>query len=58
MSKEIYATTFCNMGHNTKTGKPVGHECYILDPKSIAAERNGDFSIAPVKEPRKMCKGK
>ena len=43
---QIYATSFCNFGHNLKTGRPVAHECYILPPTMLAAERAGDTDRA------------
>ena len=36
--KEIYCTSFCNMGHNIRTGRPIAHECYIIPPKLLKAE--------------------
>ena len=40
---DFYVTTFCNFAHSTKTGRPIGHECYILDPKKLQLEREGRF---------------
>ena len=42
----IYCTTFCNHGHDIETGRPVGHECYVLPPAAISAERAGDHARA------------
>lgn len=42
----VYATTFCNRGHRTSDGKPVDHECCVLPPAAIAAERAGKFERA------------
>jgi hypothetical protein len=42
---DIYCTTFCNFAHDLKTGRPVGHECYILPPKDLRREmdaKDGD----------------
>ena len=39
---QIYATSFCNQGHYLKTGRPVDHECYILPPAMLEAERAGN----------------
>jgi hypothetical protein len=39
----IYHTSFCNFGHDLDTGRPVKHECYILPPEALEAERNGDY---------------
>jgi len=38
----LYVTTFCNRAHDIETGRPVGHECYVLPPAAISAERAGD----------------
>lgn len=35
---EVYATTFCNQGHRLRDGKPVGHNCYILDAGVLETE--------------------
>ena len=37
----IYCTTFCNQGHDVLTGKPVGHECYIIHPEDLYTEAEG-----------------
>jgi len=42
----IYVTTFCNFPHNTKTGRPIGHECYILPVAMLKAEMDGDYALA------------
>ena len=42
----VYCTTYCNHGHRTSDGKPVGHECHVLPPKAIQAEREGDYEHA------------
>jgi hypothetical protein len=42
---DFYCTTFCNFAHSTKTGRPIGHECYILKPSDIKKEmdaKDGD----------------
>jgi hypothetical protein len=44
-TRTIYATTFCNRGHVVETGRPVGHECYILDPVKLKRERDGDDTV-------------
>jgi len=38
-----YVTTYCNHAHRMSDGKPLGHECYILPPEALAAERRGDY---------------
>jgi hypothetical protein len=40
--KTLYCTSFCNKPHALETGRPVGHECYILPPKALQAEQRGD----------------
>lgn len=58
---EFYVTTFCNFAHATATGRPIGHECYILDPKKLQLEATGQMDKIEgsiVKEPRKMVQGK
>jgi len=42
----IYCTTYCNQGHDLRTGHPVGHECRIIPPAALAAERADDFETA------------
>jgi hypothetical protein len=41
-----FTTSFCNFPHNLKTGRPVGHECYVLPPLALAAERADDLDLA------------
>jgi len=43
---QIYCTSFCNQGHYLKTGRPAGHECYVLSPASLRAEQAGDAELA------------
>lgn len=42
----IYCTTYCNFGHRLSDGKPLWHECYILPPKALAAEKAGNAEEA------------
>ena len=42
----FYVTTFCNFAHNVKTGRPLGHECYVLPPAALRAEMAGDYEKA------------
>lgn len=42
----IYCTTYCNFGHRMSNGRPVGHECRIIPPAALRAERNDDFALA------------
>jgi hypothetical protein len=56
---KVYCTSFCNKGHNLKTGRPVAHECYILDPKKLRAEANGEqVEGSMIKLPRQIVKGR
>ena len=41
-----FVTSFCNFPHSLKTGRPIGHECYILPVKGLWAERDGRFDEA------------
>ena len=43
---DVFATSFCNQGHHLATGRPVGHECYVLPPAALRAERSGDVELA------------
>jgi len=42
----IYCTSYCNHGHRVTDGKPVEHECHILPPEVLEAEREGNFERA------------
>lgn len=46
MFNRVYCTSFCNHGHRLGDGKPVDHECYILNPRALEAERDGDYEKA------------
>jgi hypothetical protein len=43
---DVYLTSYCNRGHNTKTGRPIQHECRIIPPAALRAERDGDVDKA------------
>lgn len=43
---ETYLTSYCNRHHRVRDGKPVEHECSILPPKAIRAERDGFYEDA------------
>lgn len=45
MSRKFYVTTFCKFAHELRTGKPIGHECYIIHPDDLQAERDGATRI-------------
>ena len=42
----IYCTSYCNFGHRLSDGKPVDHECYILPPAALEAEREDNYELA------------
>lgn len=42
----FYCTSFCNQAHRLRDGKPIDHECYVINPKALAAERAGDVELA------------
>ncbi len=39
MSTGFYVTTFCNRAHQLSDGKPIAHECYVIPPRLLKAER-------------------
>lgn len=41
-----YVTTYCNKPHRMSDGKPVAHECYVLPPAALQAEREGGVHAA------------
>lgn len=43
---EIYCSTYCNFGHRMKDGRPVEHECRVIPPAALRAERAGDYDKA------------
>lgn len=40
---EIYQSTFCNKGHDVKTGRPIDHDCVRLNVVKFALEREQKF---------------
>jgi hypothetical protein len=50
--RRIYCTSFCNFGHDLDSGRPVGHECYVLPVAALRAEHDGntDEAIRIIKE--------
>jgi len=47
MSKpKTYVSTYCNFAHRMSTGRPIGHECIVIPPAALEAEREGDFDKA------------
>lgn len=41
MKRQVYCTSFCNYGHYVDTGRPIGHECFIIPPAFLLLEREG-----------------
>lgn len=55
-----YVSTFCNFAHRLSDGKPIGHECYVLDPHKLKLEAYGrmdEIEGSIVKEPRVTSRG-
>lgn len=44
--RSVFTTTFCNKGHRLSDGKPVEHECYVLDPTVLQEEAYNGASAA------------
>lgn len=42
----FYVTTYCNFAHRLIDGKPIDHECAIIPPAALEAERSGDIPRA------------
>ena len=40
MAIEQYCTSFCNHSHHLSNGRPIGHECYVIPPALLRAERD------------------
>ena len=56
-----YLTSFCNFCHDLKDGKPIAHECYVLNVKLLKLESEGiiDHALGSiVAEPRTVHRGK
>src|SRR5512147_186638 len=47
---ETWCSTYCNRGHKMATGRPVGHECYIIPPRLLRLERDAMGSDASPEE--------
>jgi hypothetical protein len=59
-SRALYTTAFCNRAHRLRDGKPVGHECYVLDPAKLRLESEhgaGAVEGSIVREPRTLHRG-
>lgn len=44
----FYMTTYCNKAHRIVDGKPVDHQCYVIPPKALKLEMDGNVSAALV----------
>ena len=44
--EETFVTSYCDHAHRMSDGFPVGHECDILPPTMLVAERAGDMERA------------
>lgn len=44
--RELYPSTYCNQAHYLDNGRPYKHECRIIPPAALRAERAGDTSKA------------
>lgn len=40
----LYLTSFCNRLHCMRTGRPIEHECFLLPPAALRAEREDQIS--------------
>lgn len=61
----VYCTTYCNKGHDTRDGAPIDHECYVLPPEALDLERRGDvpgaikaIEAAKAKGPLRVHRGR
>jgi len=41
-----YLSSYCNQYHEKATGKPIDHECRVIPPAALEAERVGDTDLA------------
>jgi len=39
---DFYVTTYCNFAHRLIDGQPIDHNCFVLPPAALMAERGGD----------------
>ena len=44
--RDTYCTTYCNYPHYIANGRPYKHECRVIPPAALRAERSGDFDKA------------
>jgi hypothetical protein len=42
----IWTTSYCNHAHRLADGVPIEHECYVLPPAALRAERINNFEEA------------
>lgn len=43
---QTYCTTFCNQPHDLATGKPVDHNCFVLNKAVLKVEREEGATAA------------
>lgn len=43
---DFYCSTYCNFPHRLLDGEPIDHECRVIPPEALEAERDGDFEKA------------
>ncbi len=43
---DFYVSTYCNFAHSLVDGEPIDHECRVIPPEALEAERDGDFERA------------
>lgn len=43
---DFYVSTYCNFAHRLLDGEPIDHECVVIPPAALEAEREGDFEKA------------
>jgi hypothetical protein len=41
-----YVSSYCNFPHRMADGKPIKHECRVIPPRALKAERDGDIAGA------------
>lgn len=43
---KTYVSSYCNFPHRVSDGRPIEHECRIIPPLALWAERDGDYEAA------------
>lgn len=58
----FYVTSFCNFAHDLDTGRPIGHECYVIPPALLRGEMAGKIDHAAwakwARGPRRVVQGR